>query len=213
MASVFCAFGALSLPIKHNFAVTHKIRDLRKQIDEMVNIFKKLKSQGNERIAKDRIQFEKVETQLFIDARYVGQKYETTIPVFERELDAGNIQAIIDRFHDIHKSKYTYSHTSRDIEIITFRLTAIGTIRPFKLNRITNLEKPSRDPVKATRKVYWGDGWGDSPIYDGEQLVVGYRVDGPAVIERVDTTIVIPSEKKGIVDNYGNIIIKGKTRA
>jgi N-methylhydantoinase A len=213
MASVFCAFGALSLPIKHNFAVTHKIRDLHKQTDEIVDIFKKLKSQGKERILKDHIHFEKVEIQLFIDARYVGQKYETTIPVFEKELETGNIQAIIDRFHHIHKSKYTYSHTSRDIEIITFRLTAIGTIRPFKLNRIANIAKPSRDPVKGNRKVYFRDGWGDCPIYDGEQLVAGYRVDGPAVIERVDTTIVIPNEKRGIVDNYGNIIIKGRTRA
>ncbi len=32
MASVFCGFGALSPPIKHHFAVTHKIRDLHKQL-------------------------------------------------------------------------------------------------------------------------------------------------------------------------------------
>ena len=72
------------------------------------------------------------------------------------------------------------------------------------------MEKPSRDPVKGSRKVYLGDGWGDCPIYDGEQLVAGCRIDGPAIIERVDTTIVIPSGKRGSVDHYGNVLIQGE---
>jgi N-methylhydantoinase A len=209
MASVFCAFGALGLPIKHNFATTRKIRNVPSQIDAIIDVFEKLKSQGMQRINKDKINFEKVEFKLFIDARYVGQKFEITIPIFENELREKNVKAILDRFHDIHKAKYTYCHPQKDIEILTFRLTAVGTIRRVHLPKLPKSGRVLNDFVKTRRNVFLNDNWVECPIYDGENLEKGLKIKGPALIERTDTTIIIPERKKGIVDDYGNILIRG----
>ncbi len=45
-------------------------------------------------------------------------------------------------------------------------------------------------------------------IYDGERLVPGMQLAGPAVIERMGDTILLPGFASGTVDGFGNIVIE-----
>lgn len=213
MASVFCAFGALNLPIKHHFAITKKISHVQDEIGEIINLFEGLKSKAEDRIRKDRIEFKKVELKLSVDARYMGQRFETNIPLYEEELRRGEVRAIIDRFHNIHKAKYTYCHPKREIEMLTFRITTIGTIRDFKMPRLEKTGRPLKSLLKAERDVFLENQWVGCPIYDGESLEGGHVINGPAVIERLDTTIIVPTGKIGIVDDYGDVVIRRASNA
>ncbi len=47
----------------------------------------------------------------------------------------------------------------------------------------------------------------DSKTYDRYLLKANNVIAGPAIIEQMDTTIVIPPNQKATVDRYGNIII------
>jgi len=61
----------------------------------------------------------------------------------------------------------------------------------FQKKRI--LEASFDAAYKGTRKVCWDStGYIDTPIYNFSLLSSGYQIKGPAVIEAVDTTIVIP---------------------
>jgi N-methylhydantoinase A len=213
MASVFCAFGALSLPVKHNFAITRKIKNLHTQAGEVVEIFDRLKKEGIERVRMDGIQFESIEWKLSLDARYIGQKFETNVPISEAELGKKDMETVIRRFHTIHKAKYTYCHSNKPIEILTFRLTVVGTIRNVQLTKLPRTGVTLKEVIKGERNVYLNDRWTMCPIYDGERLEPGFRIEGPGIVERVDTTIVIPDDKIGVVDEYGDILIRRREHA
>ena len=52
-----------------------------------------------------------------------------------------------------------------------------------------------------------GGDWCDAVIYDRLALPIGTRIDGPAVLEQPDTTILIEPGLTGTVDSYGNVIL------
>ena len=62
------------------------------------------------------------------------------------------------------------------------------------------------------RRIFFGRdlGFRDTPIYDRDRLEPGHEVDGPAVVEQMDTTTVIHPEQQARVDDYKNLIITAK---
>jgi N-methylhydantoinase A len=61
----------------------------------------------------------------------------------------------------------------------------------------------------AERRAYFApDGFAATAIYDRERLPLGSRVRGPAIVEQVDTTTVVPPGHAAVVDAAGNFRIR-----
>jgi N-methylhydantoinase A len=59
------------------------------------------------------------------------------------------------------------------------------------------------------RRVYFaGAGWRACPCLDREQLGVGGVVTGPAIVEQLDATTVVPPGRRATVDRVGNLVIR-----
>lgn len=63
--------------------------------------------------------------------------------------------------------------------------------------------------LRTPREVYWTElrRRASTPVYDGELLLVGNRIDGPALIETTDTTVVLRPQQSLMVDRLGNFAI------
>src|SRR5262249_61438341 len=63
---------------------------------------------------------------------------------------------------------------------------------------------------KGGRPVCWdpGQGWIATAIHERDDLPVGGRVSGPAVIEAPDTATVVPAGWQAAVDRYGNLVVE-----
>ncbi len=62
------------------------------------------------------------------------------------------------------------------------------------------------DPV-AHRRVWFESGWRDTPVFRRAQVPPGARLEGPAIIEQLDTTIVIEPGSRAAADPAGNLIV------
>jgi N-methylhydantoinase A len=51
------------------------------------------------------------------------------------------------------------------------------------------------------------DGWADVPLYDRDRLLATARVDGPAILEQMDSTTVVLPGQSADVDEFGNLIV------
>ena len=62
---------------------------------------------------------------------------------------------------------------------------------------------------RGTRRVFFerAGGFVDTPVYRRSDLPAGAVLKGPAVVEQMDTTTVIPTGVKATVDEYLNIIL------
>jgi N-methylhydantoinase A len=47
-----------------------------------------------------------------------------------------------------------------------------------------------------------------TPVYDMQAIRDGHRINGPAILESTQTTVVILPHQTGVVDGYRNILIE-----
>jgi N-methylhydantoinase A len=135
----------------------------------------------------------------YLDVRYSGQSYELIVPFSEN---------IIHDFHLLHQHQYGYANIKAPLEIVNLRIRAVGKNTPPPLQPQT--PGPS-DPSSAnlgTRPVYFTQGISDCRVYQGEALTPGNQVEGPAVIIRSDTTILLNCDDFAHVDELGNLLIE-----
>jgi len=96
------------------------------------------------------------------------------------------------------------------VEIVTLRVAASGGVRRFALPAVG---RTRARPRRARRRVYFaGRGWVDAACVQREALGAGARIVGPAIVEQLDATTVVPPGQHGHVDRFGNLIIRAGAR-
>ena len=61
---------------------------------------------------------------------------------------------------------------------------------------------------KGTRPVHFGQGFVDTPVYDGTRLGPGAALTGPALVEEPFTVVVVAPGSSLILDEHGNYDIR-----
>ena len=143
------------------------------------------------------------------DMRYVGQNFELTVapPAGTSPFDA---PALRGAFLREHERIYGYAAPDEPVQVVALRLTAFGDreLPPMPALPVA----PTTDPGEARtgeRAVYFEEarGFQATPIYRRERLRAGHRLDGPAVIEQMDSTTVILGGQEACVDERANLVI------
>ena len=140
------------------------------------------------------------------DTRYLGQSHELTIPLRSGPQAATVVDDLIADFAKEHTRLYGYAATA-EVELVTLRLTARAALdRPEFSFPTTSVNTPPR--VKEMRRVHFPQsGFVDCTVYDRATLGTGSRLQGPAIIEQMDTTSVLFPAQQLECDTYGNMII------
>ena len=141
------------------------------------------------------------------DARYLGQGYELTVPVPSGHLDATALATVRSSFDEIYAARYGYSSPDEALEIVTWKLSAIGGTPTIQLAKAHTVS--ARDPRKASRLAYFPErgGFVDTPVYDRYAVAAGATLAGPAIVEERESTTVLPPGVRATVDAYANLIV------
>ena len=143
------------------------------------------------------------------DVRYLGQGFELGVPVASGELDAAELSGIYERFHDAHRRLYGYDQRDSMLEVVNLRVASVAKL-PQPQFDAAPLDG-SRNPAGATngkREVYFHNEALPSSIYDRQKLRPGDTVEGPAIVEQLDSTTVIWPGQVASVDAYSNLILE-----
>ena len=103
----------------------------------------------------------------------------------------------VSEFHKRHELLYGFSLPEEDVEIVCARVTAIRRIDKPKMEGEYEEHEPK---PKCWRRVRF-DEWIDTAVYG--ELKPGAIVDGPAIVEMYDSTLLIPPDKTAKVDPLG----------
>jgi N-methylhydantoinase A len=215
-SSIFCAAGMLMSDLKHNFVRTYStfIKKLDKK--KLRSLFDVIRKEAFELLRSENIPEDSIQHIYSLDMRYIKQYHEVNVEMTKDELERGDIESVVSRFHPEHNRLYGYSleEVGTPIELINLRLTSIGkTTKPkFRKEEYDELD-PSK-ALKKKRKVYLPlkGAFEEVPVYDGHRLRYGNRVEGPAVIEQVNTTTIVTPEYNILCDKYGSYTMYLKTK-
>ena len=96
------------------------------------------------------------------------------------------------------------------LQIITIAVEPSADL-PKPVFRAEKLQGESPDQaLKSERDVWFDGGWKHSKIYTMEKLVPGNLVLGPAIIEGADTTVVVPADRKVVMDKYRMMLMRNR---
>jgi N-methylhydantoinase A len=201
------ALGCLLLDVRHDLFRTYLTTAEGASSAALEAEFEKLEAEARERLAVEGITGERVQLRRLMDMRYVGQWRSLTVPVSTPLGE--NLDASLERFHAEHQREYSFSDSAQAVEIYGLRVVGLGLVDKPEFPKLDN-DGDLAAAKTDERLVYFGEagGFRDTAIYDRAMLPAGARFDGPAIVEQMDSTVVVPPEWRAEVDEYGNIVLR-----
>ena len=190
LPGIASAVGMLDAPIRHDFAAPMQANK-PEVFDELEAAFNGLRDE-----AQDEMNTGDFDSERLVDARYVGQSYELTIPYIASWDDQRAA------FDQAHEERYGFQDPDAEMEIVVTRLVAtIGMPVPPQ-QKLAASDNAEVSP-KEHRPVYIDGEWTDTPIYDRDDIPAGTTLDGPAILDQFDTTTYIRPDQSCFCDEFG----------
>ena len=202
-ASVLSAFGTLVTPVRLD--LVRSALGLLDQVDwdRAGRLIDDMEREGREALEAAGVAAADVRISFGADLRYFGQQNEVSV-----ELDADprvnrNPAPIRAQFERAYFAQYGFNPNHVAVEVVNWRLTAHGpdVEKTAASNAAT---KPAA--ARGTREVTLWEQARTVPVYDRAALATGQVLDGPALIEERETTVVIPPRWRAVIDRTACII-------
>jgi len=205
------AFGMLSADVRHDFVQTHISVSQEVDVDRLLSIFQEMENQGTEQLSREGFSGESIVLIRSADMRYIRQAYELSVPIRSGALNPEDISAIVGSFHGLHEKAYGYARRKEAVEFVNLRVVALGKLPKFHLPERTPHVKESPKPIEY-REVFFEGAAIKTPVYHRDHLPPSQEISGPAIVEQMDSTIVIFPEYRAVADRYGNLLIGTEER-
>lgn len=218
---VFCAFSGSLTDISHIHELSRRFivvspesKDPVLDIDDFNQITDRLVQEAIDNVKAEGLDPDKLIFFLELDMKYIEQLHVKRIRSSKLRLRNKNdvlelLQAFIDEYSKLFGLAGVYAEGGVSIE--SFVLHAICPFKKIDFPSFTVYKsKPSSSSGKGFRMVYWEHkrDFKRTAIYDFNTLCCGNIIEGPAVIEANDTTIVVPEGVIFHIDRYMNNIME-----
>jgi len=201
----FSALGLVGTDLRREYVRTVYVTTAAADPAALEAAFAALEKEGGAMLDRARVAPERRRFVRSVDARYERQSYELTVPVPQRTLDAAALQEIAETFHDRHRITYGHDNRAEPVQIVSVRLTAIGAIPTLSIR-----DRPTAggEAIKGRRSVWFRDcGEAGATVYDRARMAAGLTVQGPAVIESLESTILVPPGWQAAMDGDGFVAL------
>ena len=196
------ALGCLLVDVRHDLftLLLGTVDDV--DPDEVEEAFAELEEEAGERMRAEGVPEDRVELQRTIDMRYAGQWRSIAVPV---EGPVKSLDDLVETFEDEHEREHSYRREGSPIEVYRLNLRAVGVTQKAELP--THDEDGSLPDPASTREVRFegGEEAVETPVYRRDDLPAGASFEGPAIVEQLDSTTVVPPGVAAEVDEYRNI--------
>jgi N-methylhydantoinase A len=198
------ALGLLAADIRGDFGLTCLAPAGPEGLPQVQAAFADLDARCSEWAAAEGLDPAALRIERGLDLRYRGQSSELALPL-PAVPDAEGLAACVEAFHRQHAERFGYAMPHRAVEVVTARLVAVAARR----SPPAEVPPPASDaPLLARRDVWFrATGFVATPVLHRASLGPGAVVAGPAVIEQMDTTTVVPPGWTARADAQGNLLL------
>lgn len=213
-SSIFCAAGMLMSDLKHDYVKSYITRLDQADKQQFLQCFTEMENEGRRVLSSEGIRNENITLIFSLDLRYMGQYHEVSVEVDEAVIRKCDWEKIAAGFHPIHNRLYGYAleEEKTPIELINLRLDCIGkSEKPVFSQRQFAGENPEKAFKKEREAFIPGANlFRKIPVFDALKLEFGNRIEGPAILEQVNTTAFITPDYNVMVDKFGSYTVYDK---
>jgi N-methylhydantoinase A len=213
-AGVCSAFGFLLAPMSFELSRSYITRLEELRWERLNSIYAEMESKGRELLLEAGVALQEMQFLRSADMRYVGQGFEITVSLPEGEYGPGHLEDIRRAFEGEYQRIYQRLCPEIAIECVNWRLAAAGP-RPRIIAGTGRVKGASLSAArKGSRRVFLpaAENYEEVPVYDRYRLPAGIAIDGPAIVEERESTLVLNGPGSATVDESGNLVIRLGTR-
>jgi N-methylhydantoinase A len=180
-----CALGQMLADLRRDSVLVWggRLRDL--SIDELRTVAHRMQRASERRIFSDGIASECQRHSFTLDMRYFGQSFTLPIPWRMTDKDWSAVRAAFDARH---QDTFGHATPDKDVEIVNIRLSSIGIVdKPALRFVVMDAQK-----LQLEARQVWFSEWTDCPVLDRNAMSIGYEFRGPAIVDELGGTSVIP---------------------
>jgi N-methylhydantoinase A len=202
LPGVFSALGLLMADTRHDFVRTRLMSLSQTTFPELLDDVEQLRDAARHSLtalgfAEDRIRFFTT-----LDMRYEGQAFELSV-LMPEHLDS--LETVFTTFQEAYERRYAY-RADDPAEIVNVRMAGYGLTRKPSLAALRPAST-GKVPDKRRSVVFSGDTL-DTLIVDRESMAAEATIHGPAVIEEIGSTTVVPPGFRASVHETGLLAIE-----
>lgn len=203
-AGVMSAVGFLTAPLAFDFVRSRPFRMEEIEWDAVNALIDEMESEGRSKLAEavgeTRITFERV-----AEMRYRKQGFEVPVRLPDGKLGPEDADKITEAFEDVYRRLYGHVIPDTPLDVLSWRVVASGPAPDLSLPTIVG---GSGDALKGARPIYVpGQGLCETPVYDRYRLGADDVLQGPAIIEERESTVVINGPAMIRVDAHRNLVV------
>jgi N-methylhydantoinase A/oxoprolinase/acetone carboxylase beta subunit len=210
-AGVLSAFGLLVAPLTFEASITRP-RDLDGLgHDDAVRIVEELRERVTGSLAAAGARSPVVE--LSVDMCYIGQGFEVATPLELEGVNGDFSERLKARFDDVYADRYGRRLDDLPARVVTWRVVGRGREPHVATDRATATLQAAGP--RATRTVTFPADLGgavEADVYERTALPPGYALEGPAIVEERNSSIVVPPGTRATVLDDLSLLLEGSGR-
>ncbi|MCU1429960.1 MAG: hypothetical protein JWL83_3960 [Actinomycetia bacterium] len=142
-----------------------------------------------------------------VDVRYLGQAHEITVPAPARMAGTADVDEIVGAFFAKYEQSYGIELAAAT-EIVNVRATVTRHVPHLAIAADVALSAGNANI--GTRRAYFAEhgGFVDVKVFRRELLAIGEPVEGPAIVQEPEATLVVPPRWTSILDPFGNLVLE-----
>jgi N-methylhydantoinase A len=202
-----CALGLLMADTQFDLGRSNIMIAEEGNLPKVQEIFRDLIGEGERKLEKEKVAPADRSYRCAIECRYERQNYEISIEV-DTSMTPRAMERMIERFHEEHNRSYGYFNEEMRIQMVNYHVTAVGSIiKPDLTEEPIEPKAAAPEPFEERGVLFEGqDEFIATKVYRRSEIRPGCVIDGPAIIEQMDSTSVIPPGWRAYMDGFRNII-------
>jgi len=209
-AGVCSAFGFLLAPMSFDLSRSYIARLEALQWDRLNSIYAEMEGKGGELLLEAGVARKEMQFLRSADMRYVGQGFEITVSLPGGEYGPGHLEKIRRAFEAEYQRIYQRLCPEIPIESVNWRFAATGPRPEIVAGTWWSKDANLSGALKGKRRVYLpaAGKYEEVPVYDRYRLPAGVEIDGPAIVEEKESTLVMSGPGTARVDESGNLMVR-----
>ena len=206
------ALGCIVADLRHDFVRTVNRPLDGMEIDRLTGMLEHQAGEGEALIRQEPVRIEAIDVTHSLDMQFAGQTHLLSVPLESAEMTRADIQKA---FEEVYYNRFRVRLPEIRAQIVNVNTSVTGR-RP-EVDLAGLIDNSARAGSVATAQTasrpVWFDGgsaesgWHDTPVYAREKLPLDARLAGPAILEQMDTTILIEPQDSAVSDDDGNILV------
>ena len=201
------AIGCVVADVRHDFVNTVNQPLASVDMDLVHKILADQVTRGREIIDSEGVAVTEEIVVHAAEMQYQGQSHILRISLKSGTVTREEIHAA---FEEAYYNRFSLHLPEINAVVVTLNTAVIGRRGEVALSALMDPHKRVSDIMaaeKGRRDVWFPDGWIETPILSRDALPLSTKFTGPAILEQLDTTIVVEPGNEVAIDSSGNLVI------